>query len=154
MEIESVKSILFAAAAILILYQIVRSSNTDKEKLRYLIYSVIITLVILSVIEFKIHHYLRFTFHIPNTVTYLLVMFLLVYYLYRFRKIIMDSAYILLILSLSLLASGVLLDLTSDAKIIKFTESDIAEEIFRLSGAFFWMLFFLLGTIKDEANTD
>jgi uncharacterized membrane protein len=142
MGYESVKSILFALTAILIIYKIVLKNRVDKEGPKFLIFSLLITLVIFFTIEFEIHHILRAAYNIPNTLTYLAVSFLVIYYLIKFRNKIISSDYILLIISLAFLGIGGLIDLLGDAEIISVSGLDLFEELFSAAGALFWLLFF------------
>lgn len=142
MRYESIQSILFALTAVILLIKIIRTNYVQKEAIKYLISSLLLTIVLLSAIVFKIHHLLRSAFNIPNTMTYLAVSLFFIYYLIRFRTRIISSHYILLIISLVLLLIGGFTDLLGDAEIISISGLDLLEEIFNAAGALFWLLFF------------
>lgn len=109
-----------------------------------------IHIVLLIIITFKLHHYFRDAFNIPNTITYLLgaIPFII---LFTKQKVLLHSQEtIFLIISLVLLGIAVSLDLLSDGKIFISDNNDMIEEIFRIAGAFIWLVYnyFLFIRIK------
>lgn len=142
MNIGSIKIFFFFLTLILILFQVLFRKSNSKNNLNYLISSIIITSIIILIIVLKLHHFLRDGIGISNTITYTASSIPFVYYFYRFRNYILTSKYFFLLLSIVFIGSGLLLDLLTDGKIISFTESDIVEEIFRILGAMFWMIYY------------
>jgi hypothetical protein len=109
-----------------------------------------IHLVLLIIVTFKLHHFLRDALNIPNTITYLLgtIPFII---LFTKQKVLLHSQEtVFLIISLILLGIAVSLDLLSDGKIFVLDDNDLIEEIFRITGAFSWLVYnyFLFIRIK------
>lgn len=142
MIIGSIKIFFFLVTLILILFQIFFGKNKSKNDLQYLISSIIITTIIILIIAFKLHHFLRDEFGTSNTITYALSSIPFVYHFYNFRKNILTTKYFPLLLSVFFIGLALLLDLITDGKIISFSNSDTIEEIFRILGAMFWMIYY------------
>lgn len=149
MEIDLVKTILFLLAAIFPVLLLLQK-NPIVHYRNFILNILFIHLVLLIIITFKLHHFLRDTFNIPNTITYLLgaITFII---LFTKQKVLLHSQEtIFLLISLILLGIAVSLDLLSDGKIFVLDNNDLIEEIFRIAGAFSWLIYnyFLFIKIK------
>ena len=149
MEIDLVKTILFLLAAIFPVLLLLQK-NPIVHYRNFILNILFIHLVLLIIITFKLHHFLRDTFNIPNTITYLLgaIPFII---LFTKQKVLLHSQEtIFLLISLILLGIAVSLDLLSDGKIFVLDNNDLIEEIFRIAGAFSWLIYnyFLFIKIK------
>jgi len=120
----------------------------DENTLFFLISSIVITSILLSISIFKLHHILRAEFNIPNTVTYALSAAPFIYHFYKFKNTIFETQYFILIISILLLGLAMLLDFFTDGKIITFSSSDFVEEILRIFGTFFWLLYYIFYSFK------
>lgn len=124
--------------------------NLISQHRNFVLNILFIHLVLLIIITLKLHHYLRDALNIPNTITYLLgaIPFII---LFTKQKVLLHSQETLfLIISLVLLGIAVILDLLSDGKIFVPNNNDLIEEIFRIAGAFSWLIYnyFLFIRIK------
>jgi hypothetical protein len=144
MSFEFLKTIIFIATLILLLFRFFLDKIKDKTTLQFLISSAVITSLLILIVTVKLHHYLRIEFNIPNTVTYILTTLPFIYHFYTFREIILKSKYFVLIISLLLFCTALLLDLLTDGKIISFSSSDLVEELLRILGAMFWLIYYTL----------
>jgi hypothetical protein len=149
LEIDLVKTILFLLAAIFPVLLLLQK-NPIVHYRNFILNILFIHLVLLIIITFKLHHFLRDTFNIPNTITYLLgaITFII---LFTKQKVLLHSQEtIFLLISLILLGIAVSLDLLSDGKIFVLDNNDLIEEIFRIAGAFSWLIYnyFLFIKIK------
>jgi len=149
LEIDLVKTILFLLAAIFPVLLLLQK-NPIVHYRNFILNILFIHLVLLIIITFKLHHFLRDTFNIPNTITYLLgaIPFII---LFTKQKVLLHSQEtIFLLISLILLGIAVSLDLLSDGKIFVLDNNDLIEEIFRIAGAFSWLIYnyFLFIKIK------
>ncbi|MFZ1517956.1 MAG: hypothetical protein WAU11_04235 [Ignavibacteriaceae bacterium] len=100
------------------------------------------------IISIKLHHLLREQFNIPNTITYAVSSIPFVIHFLKFRNIVLGTAPYLLFISILFIGFAVILDLLTDGKILVFYYSDFIEEILRILGAMFWMIYFIFYTIK------
>ena len=142
MELDSIKSILFGLTLVVIVFKIFKKNNLNAQEVKYLFSSFMITLLIFFIIAIKLHHILRLKFGIPDTLTYLFVLIVLSYHTLKFKFLVLKSNYLILIGSLAFLSSAVILDLITDAKIVRFATSDFFEEILRILGALFWLIYY------------
>lgn len=104
----------------------------------------IIHLTILLILIFKLHHYLRSNFNIPNTVTYLVSAIPIVFLFIRYQAQLRSFEFKYLAISLILLSLAITLDLLSDGKIIVVPGNDLFEEILRIAGAVMWLIYNIL----------
>ena len=139
---EIIKSVLFGVTFLVILFRILKQRYKHTLELRYLISSLMLTLLLLSVIVFKVHHFLRENYNIPDTFTYLFVFIVFIFHTFKFRHLILNSNFILLVLSITFLVGAVFLDLLTDGRILEFYYSDLTEEIMRILGAAFWLSYY------------
>ncbi len=146
---ELIKSILFGMTLIVLSYRVFKSNQQNLQERNYFISSFIITLIILFIIVLKVHHYLRHTYGIPDTLTYFFVLIFGIYHIWNFRYLIKNSNYFILILASVSLISAVILDLLTDAKIVNFPASDLSEEILRIGGAIFWFIYYIKPGFKQ-----
>jgi hypothetical protein len=149
LEIDLIKTVLFLFAAIFPVLLLLQK-NPIVHYRNFILNILFIHLVLLIIITFKLHHFLRDTFNIPNTITYLLgaITFII---LFTKQKVLLHSQEtIFLLISLILLGIAVSLDLLSDGKIFVLDNNDLIEEIFRIAGAFSWLIYnyFLFIKIK------
>ena len=149
LDISLIKTLLFLLAAIFPIAILFPNRLTTHYR-NFTVNILFIHLVLLIIITFKLHHYLRGAFNIPNTITYFLgaIPFII---LFTQQKVLLHSwETIFLIISLVLLGIAVTLDLLSDGKIFVPDNYELIEEIFRISGAFSWLVYnyFLFIRIK------
>lgn len=149
LDIGLIKTVLFLFAAIFPVLLLLQK-NPIVHYRNFILNILFIHLVLLIIITFKLHHFLRDTFNIPNTITYLLgaIPFII---LFTKQKVLLHSQEtIFLLISLILLGIAVSLDLLSDGKIFVLDNNDLIEEIFRIAGAFSWLIYnyFLFIKIK------
>lgn len=140
---DYIKTFLFIIAAIFPVALILKNSLTHYRK--FLITILFVHLVLLFIVSFKLHHILRDEFNIPNTITYIIgaVPFAVLFTKHK-SELAIKETYLLLI-SVMLLAVAVIIDLLSDGKIVEIADNDTIEELFRIGGAFLWLMFnFLL----------
>lgn len=147
-EIENIKTILFVVSGIIIFYMLLRSISENKSNRKYLISSLLITIILLLSLSIKIHHFLRDNFGIQNTFTYLILMIPFVLHFIKYRLLILNYNFVLLVFSAICLLIALITDLFTDAKIIQFESSDTIEEILRIMGAAFWFSYYLLYLFK------
>ena len=152
MELESIKTILFCLTLLVLLYKIFFRKESNQLTQLFLVSSAFITILLILVIELEIHHLLRSEFGIPNTLTYILIVIPICIHFYKFRKVILNSNFIFIIMSLVFIGFALLLDLLTDAKILIMSSSDSIEEILRIAGAFFWMLYFFFYSFRLKRN--
>lgn len=151
MQLESTKIIILGITLILLLYQFLFQRLKIKRQF-FILSSTIITLLLISIMVLKLHHILRDEFNISNTITYSVCSIPFVYHFYKFRDEIQRSDFILLFLSLVFIGLGLLLDLLTDGKIISFASSDFVEEILRILGALFWLLYYIFYSFRVNRN--
>lgn len=139
MNIDYIKTILFITAAVFPILLIIKKSLIHYRNFIYTI--LFIHLVLILIITLKLHHLLRDKFDIPNTITYIIgaIPFLILFSKYKAELIVKEIFY--LAASIILLASAALIDLVSDGKILNIPDNDFIEEIFRIAGAFVWLVF-------------
>lgn len=139
MNIDHIKTTLFIAAAIFPLLLITKSSLTQYRKFLFTI--LFVHLFLLCIVTFKLHHVLRDNFNLPNTFTYIIGAIPLIVLFAKYNSIMISKETLLFTASIILLAFAVIIDLLSDGKIWEIPDNDTIEEIFRITGAFLWLLF-------------
>ena len=152
MELESIKTILFYLTLLVLLYNIFFSKVANQLIQLFLVSSTFITILLILVIELQIHHLLRSKFKIPNTLTYIIMVIPICLHFYKFRNLILKSNFVYLLLSLLFIGFALLLDLLTDAKILIMSSSDSIEEILRILGAFFWLLYYIFYSYRLKRN--
>ena len=153
MRLEDIKTILFTLTLILLLYKVLFKKYENQNTLHFLLSSILVTALVVSIIIVKLHHLLRHEFNISNTITYGLVSIPIFFHFYKFRKEIYYSDFVLLIISFVFFGLALVLDLLTDGKIIVFNLSDLVEEILRIIGAGFWLVYYFLFFRKLNNNT-
>jgi hypothetical protein len=148
MPFDSIKIILLAITALVIVYLLLLKKNLQVQKVKFLISSLVVTLILLLIIVIKLHHLLRSELGIPNTLTYFFVLIPFVFHFYNFRLDIIRTNFVLLLLSIGFISCAVLVDLLTDGKIIPLAESDLIEELLRITGTGLWMLYYFLYSLK------
>lgn len=154
MHFETTKTILFGLTLLVLLYLVFFEKKRYHINRLFILSSALITILLISVIELKIHHILRSEFRIPNTLTYIIIFVPFSLHIYKFRNVILQTEVLLLIMSLFFIVSALLLDLLTDAKILVISYSDLIEEILRIAGAFFWMLYYVSYLNKSKRISD
>jgi hypothetical protein len=148
MQIDSIKTILLVITSLLILYSLLFKQKLPAKKIKFLVSSLVINLILLLIIVIKLHHFLRLEFGIPNTLLYFFVAILFILYFYNFRLEILKTNFILLLFSISFISLAVIHDLLTDGRIISYTVSDLIEELLRITGIGFWSLYYFLYILK------
>lgn len=152
MPLEYIKTTLFTFTIVLLLFQFFYKRSEKKKYSLFLFSSILITFLFILLIIVKLHHLLREMFGIPNTLTYALISVPIVYHFYRFKSTIFNSNYLVLLISLGFIGVGLVIDLLTDGKIITFASSDFVEEIFRILGALFWLLYYIFYSFRLNRN--
>jgi len=147
MIFDNIKVLFFISALIVQLLSLYYVKNTGTER-RFLLSSLILTFILICVIIFKLHHFFRSEFNIPNTATYGMILLPFVIHFLMFKQEIILNNFILLLLSCLAILLAIILDLLSDAKVIQFDLSDLTEEIFRILGSAIWFAYYLIYSIK------
>lgn len=140
---DYIKIILLGITLVLLSVRIINLNLNNRPYKSFFISSFFITLILFLIIIMKLHHLLRSEFNVPNTVIYLLIATLLIFYLYKFISVLKSNNFYLFISSVIVFALASTLDLLTDAKIIYFSAADFMEEILRIFGALLWMIYFL-----------
>lgn len=148
MELDSVKTILLTITLAIILYALLFREKLSPQKLKFLISSFSITLILIFIIIIKLHHFFRAELNIPNTITYFLVAIIFIFHFLYFRNEIIKTNFILLVLSIGFIFCAVLIDLLTDGKIVELPGSDLIEEQLRIAGTSLWMLYYMHYSIK------
>lgn len=144
MHLDSIKIIFLVITILLILTLLFSNRKFYDRKLKFLLSSLAISLILLFTIVLKLHHLLRSEFGIPNSLTYSLVLIPFLFHFYQFKFEIIRTNFVLLILSICFISSAVILDLLTDGKIILLPDSDLKEEFLRIVGTGLWMLYYLI----------
>ena len=137
MNLELAKLSFFIITLIFLIYRLFSDDSKIKNEHLFIVSSIVVTLIIIIVIYFKLHHFLRSEFNI------VIISIPFLYHFYKYRSTILNSSHSFLIISLLFIGFGLLLDLLTDAKILVLSHSDFIEEILRIAGAFFWMLYYI-----------
>jgi hypothetical protein len=107
-----------------------------------------LTLMILGLIEYDIHHELRSSYGISNTVVYMSGFFIIAIFVWSFKKLIMKYDYSLLLMCGALWVLSGLIDLLTDGKIITIIYNDIIESVLFNAGNVFLLLFYIYMSVK------
>jgi hypothetical protein len=118
------------------------------------IISVFLTLIILSLIEFKVHHYLRSNYSIPNTVVYAASMTVILIFVIYFKDFIKNNNFKLLITGGVLWGVSVITDLLTDARLITIPFNDYLETLLIIAGTLFLMFFYFSILLKTFSSSD
>ena len=148
MHLDSIKIIFLLITILLILTLLFSNRKFYDRKLKFLLSSLAVSLILLFTIVLKLHHLLRSEFGIPNSLTYTLVLIPFLFHFYQFKFEIIRTNFVLLILSICFISSAVILDLLTDGKIIELPDSDIKEEFLRIVGTGLWMLYYIKYSLK------
>jgi len=148
MNLELAKLSIFIITIIVLIYKLFFHNSKIKNEHLFIVSSILVTLILIIVIYLKLHHFLRSEFNISNTITYLIISIPFLYHFYKFRYNILNSSYIFLIISLLFIGFKLLLDLLTDPKILVLSHSDYIEEILRIAGTFFWMLYYIFYSFR------
>lgn len=154
MKLDDLKIFIFFLAIIIQFAGVFFVKNENIYKKKFLISSLILTILLVFVLVLKLHHFLRSEINLPNTVTYGIILLPFALYFLRFKQIILKNNFIILLLSLITILLALVLDLLTDAKIIQFVISDSIEELLRISGSAFWFIYFSLYLFKDRKSNE
>lgn len=149
---EFVKTLLVGMTLILISFKVIKDNFPSRSIKNFFITSFLITSILFLFVLIKPHHLLHSKFNYPNTFTYLLIALIFVFYLFTNFKLISQSNFFLFILSLVSFSLAIFYDLLNDIKILYFQWSDFIEEIFRIIGSLFWLLYFIFYKIEIESE--
>ena len=148
MLFESIKTILYTTTVTVLGYRLFFARIKDRRVIIFLLSSIVLTIFLILIIVFKFHHLLREECSLPNTVTYLISLIPFIYHFYKFKRIILNSYYLILLISIVFTALSLLIDLLTDGGIITFGLSDYIEELFVILGALFWLLYYIFYSLK------
>lgn len=148
MELGFIKTVLLIISTLLILYKIFFTINLSAQKLKFLVSSLTVTLILILIIVLKLHHFFRAELNIPNTLTYFLVSIIFILHFLYFRHEIIKTNFVLLILSIGFICCAIMIDLLTDGKIVVIHQSDLIEELLRIAGTGMWMFYYFNYTIK------
>lgn len=148
MNIYSIKTIIFITTFLILCISIFQIKNKTKQENLFLLSSSLVTLIITAILSIKLHHILRDEYSISNTITYLIISIPIIIYFYKFKELILKTNFVILIISFGFLGIAVIIDLLTDGKILNLKNFNLTEEILRILGSFFWMLYFLSFALK------
>jgi|WetSurMetagenome_2_1015567.scaffolds.fasta_scaffold87406_2 hypothetical protein len=137
--------VLFWTASVSILffsYLITKGNSTSQEINRFLFYSFLLSFLILIDDYFYIHHFFRIVLHIKNTFFYLIYPAITIFIVKSFYKQIKETKFLNIIAAYGLLGLGVMIDLLSDGRILKYAFLPVTEEVCKLLGSLIWLIYF------------
>ena len=142
---DYIKIILLLVTCLAIIFPLIKLKNrkVNKDERMFLLFSLIVTIFLVFIVEIKPHHMLRTRLNISNLISYLFYFVIVISYMIRYIKILFRFNYVLIIISYMFFGLANVIDLLSDGKIIVFGYNEIVEDIFHILGIFFWLLFFL-----------
>ncbi len=142
---EYAKIIILFGSSLIILSALVTQRNLKiaTDYLRFLYYSLFISLFLAFIFQVKLHHTLRASLYIPNTITYFIYFVIVSSYFFIFRKMFLQHSYILIIISFLFFGLAIVIDLLTDGKLIILNNNEIVEDAFHILGTVFWLLFFI-----------
>ena len=149
MKLDDFKIIFFVLALVVQFIGVLISEKENFNKRSFLISSLIITSLLVFVLVIKIHHLLRSEINIPNTVTYGIILLPITVHFLKFKQIVLNNNFIILLLSLITILIALILDLLTDARIIQFVGSNSIEELFRIIGSALWFVYYLFYVSKN-----
>lgn len=152
MELESIKTVFLLITFVIISLGLFRQGWLRNSERKFFIISLLLTGLLIFVISIKLHHLLNRSFNISSTFTYGLIALLIISNFIYFKNIIINTKIILLIFSIISFSIGAFLDLVSDIKLIKLNYIELVEELFRILGSIFWMLYYFLFIRKNWNN--
>lgn len=124
-------------------YLIIKTSSYGNQNAKYIYYSGILTLLLFIDDYFQIHSAARLILHIQNTFVYLAYALYVLYIFYRFKEIILNSEYKILIVAFLLLGLAAVMDLLNDAKIITFGIEEELEASIKIFGVVTWTIYYV-----------
>ncbi|HSL88712.1 MAG TPA: hypothetical protein VK870_05385 [Ignavibacteriaceae bacterium] len=130
-------AILIAAIPVIIQAVLLLNVKSKLPLVRFFIFSVLITVFLIIIIEVKLHNVIKAWINIPNTIIYFIYASLIFYYLIKYKSIILIYHSLLMLSSFAFMGIAVILNLLSNEKIIQFTQANMIEDIFHLSGTIF-----------------
>ena len=116
--------ILFWAASVSILifsYYILKKDKSSTDISGFLLYSGVLTALILFDDIFLIHHFFRKVLHIKNTFFYLIYPIGLITIVILYFKKIRETNSGIILFAIGFLGLGVVLDLLSDGRLLRFS---------------------------------
>ena len=136
----------FSAAAIcLYSYLIIKDIEYDKSLKSFVLFTGILILYLALDDFFILHENYRDILHIPEILTYIIYGLLMVAYLVKFNKLILESEYsILLIIAFIFLGSSIMADIIQKITYIpKIPFRNFIKDGFKLTGILFWFSFII-----------
>lgn len=153
---DYIKIILFITTCLFIIISITKLMNTrvKRDELKFLLSSLIITIFLAFIFEFKPHHILRAKFNITNLIIYLFYFAIVGIYFAAYVKLLLKYNYILIIISFVFFGLANAFDILFDGKLIDFDYNEELESLLHISGIIFWLLFFIdyLKLLKRNTN--
>ncbi len=148
MQIENIKSIFLIITLIILIFDLVIGGLKRKPEQLFAAISFLVTLIIFMFVSIKLHHILRHDFGIPNTVTYILGGVPVLYLFYKCKFQISQTNFLILVSAVIFIFLAVVIDLMTDANIVSFNGSDFIEEILRILGTGFWMVYYIIFSLS------
>jgi hypothetical protein len=148
MPIENIKNIFLIITLIILLFDLVLGGLKRKPEQLFAAISFLVTIVIFMFVSIKLHHILRRDFSIPNTVTYILGGVPVLYLFYKCKFQIIQTNFLILVSAINFIFLAVAIDLMTDANIVSFNGSDFVEEILRILGTGFWMVYYIIFSLR------
>jgi hypothetical protein len=112
------------------------------------VFSVILTLLILGLLEYKVHHFLRSSYRIPNTAVYASGLIIISIFIWNFKRFILMNHYNFLFLGGGMWILYGAVDLITDAKLVYIPYADMIEMLLLIAGTFFLLIFYISVFIK------
>jgi len=136
--------LLFTTCFVLILtFFELRSKKIKRDKQKFILSSLIVTLFLALIIEVKPHHMLRNQLNISNLIIYSFYFIVVSSYFLRYFKLLSKDKFVLIVISLMFFGLANAIDLLSDGKLIDFNYNEILEDFFHILGIIFWLSFFI-----------
>ncbi len=148
-NISLIKILLFVFSTVSIIIAFVLNLNkSSKEDYKFLLFSIIISIFLIGIIEFKIHLFLKYNLGIGKMVSYSLYLLIFVYFIKKFKANIKKYNIKLFYLSFFFFGLAASVDWIFGAKIIQTNKAELIEELIFLLGALAWFYFYFLVLIN------
>jgi hypothetical protein len=120
----------------------------DNHIVWFAVISAALTLLILGLMEFKVHHFLRHNYSIPNTAVYTAGFAAVLFFIWNFREVIISNNYYPFYLGGAMWVLSGIIDLLTDAGIIAIPHNDTIETLLIIAGTLFLLIFYITVLIK------
>ncbi len=124
-------------------YIVIKIYSSSSQVAKFIFFSGLLTLLLFFDDYFQFHSAFRLILHIQNTFVYLAYAIYVLFIIYRFKEVIINSEYKILILAFVLLGVAVVMDLLSDAKIITSGKEEVLEAFFKIFGVVTWTIYYV-----------